>query len=42
MRGRAGTTMAVTDTTVLETMLRRDRFVVIAALVAVILVSWIW
>jgi predicted metal-binding membrane protein len=42
MRGRAGTAMAVTDTTVLETMLRRDRFVVIAALVAVILVSWIW
>src|SRR5258708_29290435 len=42
MRERAGTAMAVTDTTVLETVLRRDRFVVIAALVAVILVSWIW
>jgi predicted metal-binding membrane protein len=35
-------TMAVTETTVLETVLRRDRFVVIAALVAVILVSWMW
>ena len=34
--------MAVTEATVLETVLRRDRFVVIAALVAVILVSWIW
>jgi predicted metal-binding membrane protein len=35
-------TMTVTETTVLETVLRRDRFVVIAALVAVILVSWVW
>src|SRR5271155_4324486 len=35
-------TMAVTETTVVETVLRRDRFVVMAALVAVILVSWIW
>src|SRR5246127_1557044 len=34
--------MTVTDTTVLEAVLRRDRFVVIAALVAVIVVSWIW
>jgi predicted metal-binding membrane protein len=34
--------MAVTEATVLETVLRRDRLVVIAALVAVILVSWIW
>ena len=28
--------------TVLEAVLRRDRFVLIAALVAVIVVSWIW
>src|SRR3989440_6657374 len=34
--------MAVTEATVLETVLRRDRLVVIAALVAIILVSWIW
>ena len=34
--------MAVTEATVLETVLRRDRLVVIAALVAVILVAWIW
>src|SRR5215831_684042 len=34
--------MAVTETTVLEAVLRRDRIVVLAALVAVILVSWIW
>ena len=34
--------MAVTDTTVLETVLRRDRRVVVAALVAVIVVAWIW
>jgi predicted metal-binding membrane protein len=34
--------MTVADTTVLETVLRRDRFVVVAALVAVIVVAWIW
>src|SRR5271169_2667283 len=34
--------MTVTDTTVLEAVLRRDRFVVVAALVAVIVVAWIW
>src|ERR1700740_3524105 len=34
--------MTVTDTTVLEAVLRRDRFVVVAALVAVIIVAWIW
>ena len=34
--------MAVTGTTVLEGVLRRDRFVVVAALVAVIVVAWIW
>ena len=34
--------MTVTDTTVLETVLRRDRWVVVSALVAVIVVAWIW
>ena len=34
--------MTVTDTTVLEAVLRRDRFVVVTALVAVIVVAWIW
>ena len=34
--------MTVTDTTVLEALLRRDRFVVIGGLVAVILVAWVW
>src|ERR1700746_3642751 len=34
--------MAVTETTVLEAVLRRDRIVVLAALVAVILVAWFW
>src|SRR6201997_585982 len=34
--------MAFTETTLLEAVLRRDRIVVLAALVAVILVSWIW
>jgi predicted metal-binding membrane protein len=34
--------MAVAETTVLETALRRDRFVVIAALVAVIVAASIW
>jgi predicted metal-binding membrane protein len=34
--------MTVTDTTVLEAVLRRDRFVVSAALVAVIAIAWIW
>jgi predicted metal-binding membrane protein len=34
--------MSVTDTTVLEGVLRRDRLVLVAALVAVIAISWIW
>jgi predicted metal-binding membrane protein len=34
--------MTATDATVLEAVLRRDRFVVVAALVAVIIVAWIW
>ena len=34
--------MTATDTTVLETVLRRDRWVVVGALVAVIVVAWIW
>ena len=34
--------MAVTETTVIEAALRRDRLVVVTALVAVVLVSWIW
>ena len=34
--------MAIADTTVLEAVLRRDRVVVIAALVAVIVVAWVW
>jgi predicted metal-binding membrane protein len=34
--------MAVAGTTVLDAVLRRDRIVVLAALVAVILLSWIW
>jgi predicted metal-binding membrane protein len=34
--------LAVTDTSVLEAVLRRDRFVVVAGLVAVIVVAWIW
>ena len=34
--------MAATDTTVLETVLRRDRWVVVTALVAVIVVAWVW
>jgi len=32
----------VTETTVLEAVLRRDRWVVVAALIAVIAVAWIW
>jgi predicted metal-binding membrane protein len=32
----------VSETTVLETVLRRDRAVVLAALIAVIAVAWIW
>ncbi|MBO0736532.1 MAG: DUF2182 domain-containing protein, partial [Alphaproteobacteria bacterium] len=31
-----------TETTVLEAVLRRDRVVVVAALVAVITIAWIW
>jgi predicted metal-binding membrane protein len=34
--------MTATDTTILEAMLRRDRAVVVAALVAVITIAWIW
>jgi predicted metal-binding membrane protein len=34
--------LSVTDATVLETALRRDRVVVVAALLAVIVVAWIW
>ena len=34
--------MAVTDTTVLEAVLRRDRLIVTGGLVAVIAVSWVW
>jgi predicted metal-binding membrane protein len=34
--------MPVADTTVLEAVLRRDRWVVVSALVAVIVVAWIW
>ena len=36
------TALAVTDTTVLEAVLRRDRWVVVTALIAVILISWVW
>jgi predicted metal-binding membrane protein len=44
MRGGTGGSKAVTatDTTLLEAVLRRDRLVVIGALVAVILVAWVW
>src|SRR5689334_1745062 len=34
--------MTATDTTLLEAVLRRDRAVVVAALVAVITIAWIW
>src|SRR5215469_11786922 len=34
--------MTTTGTTVLEAVLRRDRIVVVAALVSVITISWIW
>ena len=34
--------MVVTDRTVLEAVLRRDRWVVIGALVGVIVVAWVW
>jgi predicted metal-binding membrane protein len=34
--------MTVTDTTILEGVLRRDRLIVAAALVAVIAIAWIW
>jgi predicted metal-binding membrane protein len=34
--------LAITEPTVLEALLRRDRAVVIAALVAVILIAWVW
>ena len=34
--------MAATETTLLEAVLRRDRFVVVAALAAVIVVAWVW
>jgi len=34
--------VTVTDTTLLEAVLRRDRLVVIAALVAVVVAAWVW
>jgi predicted metal-binding membrane protein len=34
--------LAVTETTVLEALLRRDRWVVVIALVAVIVIAWVW
>jgi predicted metal-binding membrane protein len=34
--------LTVSDTTILEAALRRDRWIVVTALVAVILVAWIW
>jgi predicted metal-binding membrane protein len=34
--------MTVTDTTILEGVLRRDRMIVGAALVGVIAIAWIW
>ena len=34
--------MTATDTTILEEVLRRDRRVLVAALVAVIAIAWIW
>jgi predicted metal-binding membrane protein len=34
--------MTVTDTTLLEEVLRRDRRVLLAALVTVIAIAWIW
>ena len=34
--------MAITEPTVLEAVLRRDRVVVVAALVAVIVIAWVW
>ncbi len=34
--------MTVSETSVLETVLRRDRWVVVAALVMVIIAAWIW
>src|SRR5215472_4511968 len=34
--------MTAVEATVLEAVLRRDRFVVVAALVGVIVVAWIW
>jgi len=34
--------MTATDTTALEAVLRRDRAVVVTALVAVITIAWIW
>ena len=37
-----GTAMTAADATVLESVLRRDRMVVIAALVGVIAIAWIW
>src|SRR5277367_5554948 len=34
--------MTVSDTTILEGVLRRDRFILVAALVAVTAIAWIW
>ena len=38
----ASRALAVTDRTVLEAVLRRDRWVVIGALVSVVVVAWVW
>ena len=34
--------LTLSETSVLETVLRRDRWVVVAALVMVIIAAWIW
>src|SRR5260370_9217014 len=38
----SGVAMTVTDTTILEAVLRRDRMLVFAALVGVVAIAWIW
>ena len=42
MTGTTEPALTVSDTTVLEAALRRDRFVVVAALVMVMTLAWIW
>ena len=42
MPAQEGAAMTAADTTVLESVLRRDRLVVIAALAGVIAIAWIW